>query len=259
MQATTNSFGAALKEWRARRRISQLGLALAANVSARHIAFLETGRAKPSRGMAMQLGEALDIPRAERNRLLEAAGFRAAWSQRALSDDAMAPIRRAIDRMIERHDPWPALVIDRHWNLIDANDGAQGVLALLGIGPGGSLLEAFLEPGRGSEIIANWPEVAHHMVQRLRTESAHFGGDPVLEQAATRLARDPALTNPGQPSDMPPVIPIRYRLGAQVFSVFSTIAQFGTAEDIALADLRIELLFPADEGTEAAFAALSRG
>jgi transcriptional regulator with XRE-family HTH domain len=247
----SNAFGPALREWRAKRRISQLQLSLAANVSARHIAFLETGRARPSRSMVMHLGEALDVPRAERNRLLDSAGFRPAWSARALDAAEMEPVRRAIERVIERHDPYPAFVIDRHWKIVTANRSGALVLAAFGIGAGGSLLEAMLEPGRAAALIENWPEVAAHIIARLKTESMHLGGDPVLDQAAAALARDPALTR-AHPADMPAVIPARYRLGGQVFSVFTTIAQFGTAEDIALADLRIELLFPADEETRVA-------
>jgi transcriptional regulator with XRE-family HTH domain len=247
-----NAFGTALKEWRRRRRISQLQLSLAANVSARHIAFLETGRARPSRAMVMHLGEALEVPRAERNRMLDSAGFRPAWSARRLDGEDMEPVRRAIARIIERHDPYPAFVIDRHWTVVTANRSGAMVLAAFGIGEGGSMLDAMLEPGRAAALIENWPEVAAHMIARLRTESAHLGGDPVLDKAAADLSRDPALTRT-HPADMPAVIPARYRLGGQVFSVFTTIAQFGTAEDIALADMRIELLFPADEETRVAF------
>lgn len=245
-----NGFGAVLKEWRGKRRLSQMELGLTANVSARHIAFLETGRARPSRSMVMQLGEALAVPRAERNRLLDAAGFRAAWARRELDNGDMEPVRRAISHMIERHEPYPAFVIDRHWTIITANRPGFAILSAFDISAGGSLLDAMLEPGRAAAIIENWPEVAAHMVSRLRTESLHLGGDPVLEEAASRLSQDPALAQLPHPADMPAVIPARYRLGGQVFSVFTTIAQFGTAEDIALADLRIELLFPADEETD---------
>ena len=245
-----NAFGWALKEWRGKRRLSQLELGLTANVSARHIAFLETGRSRPSRSMVMQLGEALAVPRAERNRLLDAAGFRAAWSKRTLDTQEMEPVRRAIARVISRHEPFPAFVVDRHWRIVTANRPGFAVLSAFGIAEGGSLIEAMLEPGRGEAMIGNWPEVAAHMLSRLRTESAHLGGDPVLDDAAARLSRDPALARAPHPADMPAVIPARYQLGGQVYSVFTTIAQFGTAEDIALADLRIELLFPADEETE---------
>lgn len=248
-----NAFGSALKEWRARRRVSQLQLSLAANVSARHIAFLETGRAQPSRSMVMHLGEALDVPRTERNRMLDSAGFRPAWSARSLDAVDMEPVRQAISRIVERHDPFPAFVIDRHWNLITYNRSGGLVLAAFGVDSGGSLLDAMLDPGRAEAMIENWPEVAAHTLARLRTESIHLGGDPVLDAAAARLSKDPALARVMLPADMPPVVPARYRIGEQRFSMFSTIAQFGTAEDISLADLRIELLFPADEATEMLF------
>jgi transcriptional regulator with XRE-family HTH domain len=246
-------YGSALREWRGKRKLSQLELSLSANVSARHIAFLETGRARPSRSMVMQLGEALEVPRAERNRMLDAAGFRPAWVARPLSADDLDPVRRAIARVIERHDPYPALVIDRHWNIVTANQSGTLVMAAFGVAVGDSILAAMLEPGRAEAMIDNWPEVAAHMLARLRTESAHLGGDAVLNKAAGLLASDPALIKAPQHTDMPAIVPTRYRLGGRIFSVFGTIAQFGTAEDIALADLRIELMFPADEATRALF------
>ncbi len=165
----------------------------------------------------------------------------------------MEPVRLAIARIIERHDPYPAFVIDRHWNLVTANRSGALVLAAFGVDIGGSLLNAMLDPGRAEALIENWPEVAAHMIARLRTESAHLGGDPVLDAAADGLSRDPALARHAPRPDMPAIMPARYRLGGQVFSVFRTIAQFGTAEDIALADLRIEMLFPADEATRVMF------
>lgn len=243
------SFGTVLKEWRGRRRFSQLDLALAANVSSRHLAFLETGRARPSRTMVMQLAEALDMPRGERNRLLDSAGFRPAWRERPSDAGDLDLVHAAIRHMIDRHDPYPAFVIDRHWRVVTANRSGHLVLSAFGLGNGDSMLEAMLESGRAASLIENWPEVAAHMLSRLRTESAHLGGDPVLDDAAARLSRDPALARHHELQDMPAVIPARYRLGDQTFSVFTTIAQFGTAEDIAIADLRIELLFPADEAT----------
>lgn len=246
-------YGNALREWRGKRKLSQLELSLSANVSARHIAFLETGRSQPSRSMVMQLGEALEVPRAERNRMLDAAGFRPAWVARPLSADDLDPVRRAIARVIDRHDPYPALVLDRHWNIVTANTSGTLVMASFEVALGGSILSAMLEPGRAESMIENWPEVAAHILARLRTESAHLGGDAVLDKAANQLAGDPALQKAAPYTDMPAIIPTRYRLGGQIYSVFGTIAQFGTAEDIALADLKIELMFPADEATRALF------
>ncbi len=250
-----NQYGGALREWRAKRRLSQLDLSLTAGVSARHIAFLETGRARPSRAMVMQLGEALNVPRAERNRMLDAAGFRPTWTVRRPDSGEMAPVMDAMRRIMDRHDPYPAFALDRHWNAVSANQSGAFVLSAFGLTVGGSLLEAMLESGRARDLIENWQEVAAHLVTRLRTESAHFGGDAVLDRAAALLAADPTLAKLPVAADMPPIIPSRYRLGGNVYSVFSTIAQFGSAEDIALADLRIEMLFPADEQTRDLFEA----
>ncbi len=252
----TSSFGAQLKLWRGKRRMSQLQLALAAEVSPRHLAFLETGRARPSRTMVLRLGEALELPLGERNLLLDSAGFRAAYGRRPLDSEAMLPFRRAIAHMIRGHEPFPAFVFDTHWRVLDANRAGMAMLAALGLSIGQSFLDLLLEPGRGPELVDNWPEVAAHLAARFRLESTHLGGDEVLAAAASGLAigLDPARVPEG---DMPPVVPIHFRVGGRVYPMFSTIAQFGTAEDIALADLKIELLFPADDATEQLFVGMS--
>ena len=169
-----NQYGGALREWRAKRRLSQLDLSLSAGVSSRHIAFLETGRARPSRAMVMQLGEALNVPRAERNRMLDAAGFRPAWTERHQDSGEMAPVMDAMRRIMDRHDPYPAFALDRHWRIVSANQSGAFVLSAFGLETGGSLLDAMMESGRAREMIENWPEVAAHMLTRLRTESAVF-------------------------------------------------------------------------------------
>jgi len=239
--------------------MSQLDLGLAANVSARHISFLETGRARPSRPMVVQLSETLQVPRFARNSLLNAAGFAPAYQSRDLASDDMAHVRTAIDWMLDRHDPFPAFALDRHWTLLRANRSALAMLGTLKLTIGDSLLEGFMTSSLMQAVFENWSEVAWHMIHRLRTESAHLGGDPVLDQAANRLAEgiDPAqhLTE----GTLPAVVPTRYRANGAVLSFFSTIAQFGTAEDIALADLKIELLFPADETTRQTLLAAAQG
>ncbi len=242
-------FAHVLKEWRGKRRMSQLDLGLTANVSARHVAFLETGRSRPSRDMVIQLAEALDVPRPARNTMLNAAGFAPAYRSRALDAPDMAVVRAALDWMVRRHEPYPALAIDRHWKIVSTNPTAAMLLGAFGVGAGGSLIDVFTAPGRGAHMLENWAEAGHHMLMRLRTESAYFGGDPVLDAAAARLANDPDVGAHAPAGPLAPVIPLRYRAGAAVLSFVTTIAQFGTAEDIALADLRIELFFPADEAT----------
>ena len=242
-------FGPALREWRQQRRMSQLDLGLSANVSARHISFLETGRARPSRSMVLQLCEELEVPRAARNRLLTAAGLAPAYGARGLSEDEMAPVRDAVDWMLQRHVPYPGMALDRHWHLVSLNTPAARLLGPLGLGAGASLLEALAGHDGLRAAIANLDEVIRHTITRLRTESAHLGGDPVLDAAVARFAAEVGPEGRGEMGVMPPVIPTRYRMGEVELALFSTLAQFGTAEDVALAELKIELMFPADETT----------
>lgn len=242
-------FGTMLKDWRRQRRMSQLDLGLTANVSARHISFLETGRAKPSRAMVLQLCEVLEAPRATRNSLLNAAGFAPAYSSRKLDDADMAQVRAAVDWTLQRHDPYPALALDRHWRLVAVNRMAGILLAAVGLGTGDSLLTVMTDRGSLPQLFENWREVAQHIFVRLRTESNHLGGDEVLEAAAARLADMLGGELRGADGVMPAVLPARYRAGEGCLSFFSTIAHFGTAEDIALAELKIEMMFPADEAT----------
>lgn len=246
------SFGALLKTWRGQRRMSQLDLGLAANVSARHISFLETGRARPSRAMVLALSETLGVPRARRNALLMAAGFAQAYAARSLEAEEMEPVRAAMDWMLERHAPFPALAFDRHWRIVRMNPVSAALLASMQLGEGDSLLDAFIAGGPFAEALENRDEIARHMVTRLRTESAHLGGDAILDAAAAKLVE--TLGDDVEPAagTLPAVIPARYRSNGVVLSFFSTISQFGSTEDIALADLKIELMFPADEFTRGA-------
>ncbi len=248
------TFGTVLKDWRALRRMSQLDLALEAEISARHLSFVETGRAQPSREMVMRLAACLHLPQGETNRLLQAAGYAAAYPTRDLTEAAMAPLRAAMDWMLERHAPFPGFALDRHWRLEALNAPAQALLQASGIGVGDSLLEALLGNAVFRSRIENLDEVEQMTLHRLRSEMLHFGSDPVLDHHIAELqARQREAVRP-QP--MPSVIAARYRLGDARLSFFSTIAQFGTVEDVALSELRIECLFPADESTRAALIAM---
>lgn len=250
MQAT---FGTLLKEWRERRNISQLALGLAANVSSRHISFMETGRARPSRSMVMMLCEELSVPRATRNSFLAAAGFSPGYASRSLSDPEMEGIAAAVAHVLASHDPLPAMAFDRHWVVVRANGSAAQLLSSLGLGEGDSLLDAMLDVDATRAAFPNRDEVVRHAVARLKTESLHLGGDPVLEDACRKLA----ATLPDHRDDphgpLPAIIPVQYRGPAGNLAFFSMIAQFGSAEDIMLADLKIELMFPADPATRAFF------
>lgn len=243
------NFGTLLKDWRGRRRLSQLALGLEADVSARHIAFLEKGRSTPSRRMVIHLSDVLEIPRPDRNSLLTAAGFAPAYPKRSMEDMDIAPLRAAIDHTITRHAPYPAIVIDRLWRLMDANAPARMLLTPFGINDGDSLLTAFFENPDRATYFENWPELGYCTARRLRTESAHLGGVPELDRVVAEIEADPAVAAYDPPSELPAIIPARYRFGDMVLSMFTTIAQFGSAEEITLADLRIELMFPADDQT----------
>ncbi|MBO9401698.1 helix-turn-helix transcriptional regulator [Shimia sp. R9_3] len=252
-------FGATLKEWRQARRVSQLDLGLSAGVSARHISFLETGRSRPSRGMVLRLCEQLDVPIAQRNRLLMAAGLSPAYAKRDLSAEEMAPVQAAVDWTLQRHAPYPAMALDRHWRLVAVNSVAEQILAGLGVACGDSLIEMMIGSDVLHQALVNYEEILGHMVARLRVESAHFGQDDVLEDAITRMSA--LLTQEARAMEgmKPAIIPAIYELGGVRMSFFSTITQFGSTEDIALSELRIEMLFPADEETRLALEAMASG
>ncbi len=250
----SDAFGPLLKQWRAIRRMSQLDLALAANVSARHVSFLETGRAAPSRAMVLQLSETLEAPRAARNALLQAAGFAPAYRARDLGAEELAVAREALGWTLSRHAPYPAFAIDRHWRLVDANPPALALLGAMGATVGDSLIELFLSPGFRA-VVENWEEVAGAAAARLRAESAHFGGDATLDAAEARLRATLGEPKDAPPRSFPALIPARYRLDGRAYAMTSVIAQFGSVEDVMLADLKIELLYPADAQTRALFEA----
>jgi len=202
--------------------------------------------------MVHHLSEYLEVPLSERNALLNAAGFAAAYDRRDLSDDEMAQVRAAIDWTLERHDPFPALALDRHWNVVRANSSAKIMIGAIGLGEGESMLGAITDTERMEAAIANWAEVAQHLIVRLRTESTFVGGDAVLESAADQMVEHQRTRWPAREGTLEAVVPIQFKAEDMILSLFSTIAQFGTAEDIALADLRIEMYFPADENTRQA-------
>ncbi len=251
------AFGDTLKTWRKERRMSQLELGLSAEVSSRHISFLETGRARPSRDMVLRLCNQLQVPRAARNQLLTAAGLAPAYASRALSEAEMRPVLAAVDWMLERHAPFPAMAMDRYWRLVEVNAPATRLLSTVGLGPGDSMLTALGQNEELRAALENLDEVLQHAVARIRTESAHFGKDPVLDEAAAALSL--GLTEKAQsaPGVLPALVPTHFRLGEQRLSLFSTFTQFGTAEDIALSELKIEMMFPADEEARELLTALA--
>lgn len=246
-----NDFSRTLKSWRNARRFSQLSLAVEADVSTRHISFLETGRARPSVDMIKRLGDALHLPLAARNQMLTFAGFAVQHHARNWSAEEMAPIRAAVDYTLNQHAPYPAMAIDHLWTIVQMNGPARTLFGPLNLNEGDSLLDLMLSDTL-PPLIENWPEVAHHAAQRLRTESTAQGGIAVLDKAAEKLAEVPKSS----PHSNGPVIPTIFRAGSVRLSLFTTIAQFGTPEDLTLDDLKIELYFPADLETEEALRAM---
>lgn len=228
--------------------MSQLDLATEADVSARHISFLETGRSRPSPDMILHLSEVMDIPVDARNQMMRAEGFAARFAATPLDDVAMAPIRHAVEWALNQHEPYPGMVLDRVWKIVKLNRPAELLFAPLGLETGQSLLSLVTSPVM-EELVENWPEVAHHTMLRLRAESANAGGLPELDAAARALA---PYARSQTDRDVGPTIPAIYRFGNQRVSMFGTIAQFSTVTDVTLDDLKIELFFPSDE-TSAVF------
>ncbi|WP_313671531.1 helix-turn-helix domain-containing protein [Sandarakinorhabdus sp.] len=250
-------FGTALKAARSSRRVSQLVLSLDAGVSARHVSFLESGRAMPSRDMVLTLAEALALPLSARNHLLNAAGFASAYPASPLASDAIAPFRQILTTMMENHAPFPALLCDRHWNVLEASASAAAMLSPLlegWHGPPNVFRLTACHP-RAAEFIANLPEVLHESLERLALEQSLAGDDPVLADLIA-VTRNAAARHPYRPASRTrsPVLPVSYRGLGGLMSFLSVVAQCGTSEDVTVRDLRLELLFPADDVTRAAFA-----
>lgn len=245
------NFPQTLKTWRNARRYSQLDLAIEADISGRHLSFLETGRSRPSRDMVTRLSDALQLPLDARNQLLTDAGFAAHYARRNWSDDEMVPIRRAVERMLQTHMPFPGIAVDRYWTVQQLNTTAAGLFGQFGIGIGGSLIDLMTSDLLPS-FVENWPEVAYHAAKRLRVESTALGGVAEFDKAVAKLSQVDGFSGAGSS----PVIPTIFNNGDYRLSMFATVAHFGTPEDVTLDDLRIELYYPMDADTAAAFEAL---
>ena len=254
--------GPLLREWRRRRHLSQLDLALEANVSARHLSFIETGRARPSAEMLLHLSEQLEIPLRERNALLLAAGHAPAYAQRELDAPELGPVRDALDRVLAGHAPNPALVVDRHWGLVAANASTDLLTAGAAphlLEPPVNVLRLSLHPEGVAPRIANLPEWRAHLLDRLGREAV-AGGDPALAALHEELAGYPG----GGPAVAPDLeagaiaVPLRIRHGDAELAFISTVTTFGTAVDVTVSELSIESFFPADAATAAALRELAR-
>lgn len=256
---TPPGVGGLLRDWRQRRRLSQLDLALSAEVSTRHLSFVETGRSTPSRELVMHLAERLGVPLRDRNSLLLAAGYAPVYRQTALEEDEMAPVRAALDKIVAGHVPFPAIVVDRRWELVTANAPALQIMTA-GVAPELltppiNALRVSLHPDGMAERIANFPQWAGHLLERLDRQIA-VSGAPDLVALAEELRTYPGVGLPSRPADVADrlFVPLVLRHAGQELRLFSTVATFGTALDITVSELAIESFFPADESTANALA-----
>jgi transcriptional regulator with XRE-family HTH domain len=250
MTTATVPLGTLLRDWRRRRRLSQLDLALEAGVSARHLSFLETGRSKPSREMVLHLSEQLEVPLRDRNHLLLAAGFAPAFEERAIDAPEMAPVREALERVLTGHEPYPAVVVDRWWNLAAANRSIAMFTASVPdhlMQPPVNVLRVSLHPEGMASRIVNYGEWRAHLLDRLQRQVA-LTGDERLAALYEEVSAYPGETGEAHPGGEI-AVPLRYAHDGRELSFFSTIATFGTAVDITLAELSIEAFFPADQAT----------
>lgn len=261
-------FPGLLRHWRKQRRLSQLDLALQSEVSQRHLSFLESGRARPSRQMVLQLTESLDLPLRERNHLLTAAGYSAAYSWRHLDGDDMRPVRQALDLLLTHHEPYPALVVDSEWNLVMANAGVSALFSMLGDmgevwqrvcpdGPPNVLKMTFHAAGLRT-CIENFDELAPIMLNRAWREAS---ARPALRGLITEILAWPdmpgRLAFPDYDAPNTPLMLMKLRVGDVRLSLFTTITTFGTPQDVTTDELRVESFFPADEDSARVLRALA--
>ncbi|MBV9265192.1 MAG: helix-turn-helix transcriptional regulator [Acidobacteriaceae bacterium] len=257
----STQIGALLRHWRALRHISQLDLALEAGISTRHVSYVETGRAQPSREMIIRLATALQVPLRERNALLLAAGYAPLYRQNGLDAPEMEEAKRAIDFLLAQQEPYPAFVVDRYWNILMMNCGTRRFFSLfpkLVLPERPNAIRLVFQPDGLRPFIANWESLAARLIQRVHREAATVG--PSDSQMAA--LREELLNYPGVPSrwrtpdlaSAPPAfLTIDYRWNEYIVRLFSTITTFGTPQDVTLQELRIECFFPADETTRSAF------
>jgi len=263
-----NGFGPRLRAWRRFRRLSQLELSLSAEISQRHLSWLETGRSQPSRKMVIQLAEALEVPLRERNTLLDAAGYAGVYRERGLDEEQMISVKGALRKMLDKQMPYPGLVLDRQWNLVMTNACTDAMLAGMGgerlwaeIGcesqPNLALLT--LHPRGLRPLIANWDEAAREFTMRLRRDLARTG-DPALRDrlsAMIELASDHDAPADTVAPPLMPMLTLDLRLGGNLLRLFSVISTFGTPQDVTTDELRIESFFPVDERSDALLRALA--
>lgn len=260
MANAATSIGSLVRSWRAQRHLSQLDLATEAEISQKHLSFIESGRSAPSRDMVVTLAEHLDIPLRERNTLLLAAGFAPIYRDRPLDDPALLRARAAIDQVLKAHEPFPAMAVDRHWTLVSANAAVAPLVAGADpelTKPPVNLMRLSLHPRGLAPLIVNLGEWRAHLLERLRRQQ-RITRDAATESLLKEVTAYPGGT--GRRGGEPPsatdpdviVVPLKLRTHGGVLSFFSTVTVFGTAVDITLSELSLEAFYPADEATATA-------
>ena len=255
----SSSFPTRLAWWRRRRGLSQLQLATAAACSQRHVSFLELGRTRPSREMVLRLSTALDMPLRQANELLLTAGYAPAWSEADLGAEVLTPVRTALDFILSQQEPFPAVVVDRRWNLLRANKGAVAMVEFLvgPLKPGAAinLADALVGPDVLRPHLLNWPQVVRYFVRSVEADAAVDGSaqTAALLQRLLGYQGVRAAMSQDQPEPDGPVLPMLFERDGIGLRLFTTIATLGTPQDVTVQELRIESFFPMDDKTRSVF------
>ena len=257
--------GALVRSWREQRHLSQLDLATEAEISQKHLSFIESGRSQPSREMVLLLSDHLDVPLRERNQLLMAAGFAPVFRDRSLDDPALTSARATIDRILKAHEPYPALTVDRHWTMIAANASVAPFLGTVDpelLKPPINVMRLSLHPRGLAPLIINYAEWRAHLLDRLRRQ-LRLTRDPVIDALLKELSsyqrektKDAERVPPGLHEEI--AVPLRIRSHAGNLSLISTITVFGTPTEITLSELSLEAFYPADDTTAEALRQLAK-
>ncbi len=251
-QSKRDGLAGALREWRARRRVSQLELALRAGTTQRHVSFIESGRSVPGRAMVVRLAESLEVPLRERNVLLLAAGYAPAYQEARFDDPRLEVVRTALKRILEGHRPYPAVIVDRHGDLVAANDGfgaLTGGVAPELLAPPLNVPRVLLHPQGMAPLIVNFDEWAWHVIDRLREETAQNPGDRLKDLVTELEGLVPDRPRQPGPDYLGFAVPLRLRSSDGELRLLTTLTHFGTAVDVTIAELRLEAFLPADQAT----------
>lgn len=253
----SSAIGDLIREWRGVRRISQLDLALAAHVSPRHLSYIETGKAQPSRDLIDRLADALNVPMRDRNALFISAGFAPGYLETEIAAPQMATARRAIELILKQQEPYPAVVFTRHWDLLMVNQGATRFFNWLRGGPSTerNVMRAVFDPKALRRFIVNWEEVALDLIRHVYADVASAPLDPRARALLHQLLAYPGVPSRWRPREIrnapaEPLWTVTYRKDGHDLTFFWTITTFGTAQDVTLEEMRIECHFPADDATD---------